>query len=123
MGNVWAKSGEKADAISKDRFAQRVSGTLAKMHPRITELDDETPDTDDQDDTTSTKYASASSSSDIKWGDLDDKPRCGNCGTEESLDKPLSSCKKCGEEHYCNKKCQKAHWYEHKKRCLTSGSA
>jgi hypothetical protein len=47
---------------------------------------------------------------------------CGNCGTKATPDKALSLCRKCTKQHYCNKKCQKAHWHEHKKHCLASTS-
>ena len=66
---------------------------------------------------------SASISSDCSSDEENSLLHCGNCGTEAALDRPHLLCKKCGEQHYCSKKCQKADWPKHKKRCLTSTSA
>ena len=35
----------------------------------------------------------------------------------------LSFCQKCKDEAYCSRKCQKAHWSEHKGSCVEYGSA
>jgi hypothetical protein len=104
MGNVWANSGDRVDADA------------AKKLSRVTELDNQTTDSDDEDGTSSAESASAGSSDD----DLDAMPACGNCGMEATFEKPLFVCKKCDSQHYCTKKCQKAHWPTHKKLCSTS---
>ncbi|KAI4746507.1 hypothetical protein E4T50_03230 [Aureobasidium sp. EXF-12298] len=108
MGNVWANSGDRVDADA------------AKKLSRVTELDNQTTDSDDEDGTSSAESASASDSAGSSDDDLDAMPACGNCGMEATFEKPLFVCKKCDSQHYCTKKCQKAHWPTHKKLCSTS---
>jgi len=45
---------------------------------------------------------------------------CGNCGKSESLSTKHLICSGCKSEWYCNAKCQKAHWSEHKSLCKIS---
>ena len=44
---------------------------------------------------------------------------CSSCGEE----KPDKKCSKCKEVQYCDRQCQRLHWFMHKKTCArpTSG--
>ncbi|KAH0402414.1 riboflavin-specific deaminase, partial [Aureobasidium melanogenum] len=67
MGNVWANSGDRVDADA------------AKKLSRVTELDNQTTESDDEDGTSSAESASASDSAGSSDDDLDAMPACGNC--------------------------------------------
>lgn len=41
---------------------------------------------------------------------------CSNCGADA-----MKRCSQCKSKYYCNKKCQKTHWAEHKSECIESG--
>ena len=44
---------------------------------------------------------------------------CSTCGTPETTDRILRSCKQCHTTQYCNTACQRKHWSEggHHKKC------
>ena len=44
-------------------------------------------------------------------------PMCGACGA----DKPSNKCVSCSAQGYCNRVCQKLHWFVHKKVCKEMG--
>lgn len=54
-------------------------------------------------------------------GFVDDITYCSSCGEE----KPDKKCSKCKEVQYCDRECQRLHWFMHKKTCArpTSSSA
>jgi hypothetical protein len=41
--------------------------------------------------------------------------KCASCGTKSKL--PLKQCSRCQSDIYCDAKCQKAHWKEHRNKC------
>ena len=44
---------------------------------------------------------------------------CSGCGKQYDLSEPrLRVCGECGEGRYCDEACQRAHWPEHRGRCL-----
>lgn len=43
----------------------------------------------------------------------DDITYCGTCGEE----KPEKKCSKCKAVRYCDRDCQRLHWFAHKKTC------
>ena len=44
---------------------------------------------------------------------------CSGCGKQYDLSEPrLWVCGECGEARYCDEACQRAHWPEHRGRCL-----
>eukprot|EP01084_Bolivina_argentea_P141845 249239_1 len=45
--------------------------------------------------------------------------KCASCGTSYQ-DKKLKVCTLCMQTFYCNKKCQKIHWIQHKQQCNAS---
>lgn len=42
-----------------------------------------------------------------------EKPACATCGEELAIKK----CSKCKNTQYCNRNCQRLHWFVHKKEC------
>lgn len=48
--------------------------------------------------------------------------RCAGCNAVEKKPSSLKDCAKCRSVFYCNKKCQKGHWKEHKKTCCKTDS-
>jgi len=48
---------------------------------------------------------------------------CVNCDRPETPDQKLLSCSGCGRVRYCSKKCQLAHWPEHKVLCKLNRQA
>ncbi|XP_067011109.2 ankyrin repeat and MYND domain-containing protein 2 isoform X2 [Anabrus simplex] len=46
-------------------------------------------------------------------GFLDTAPTCWTCGEE----KPTKKCSKCKAVQYCDRECQRLHWFMHKKAC------
>ncbi|KAH0258914.1 hypothetical protein KCU91_g15533, partial [Aureobasidium melanogenum] len=100
MGNPWV-------ALQKTR--------KEKQAALLTDLNDLTVDSDGQNDMPSAKPASPASPSSTVGGDL---TTCGHCGAKAASGKLPTSCRKCDRQHYCNKKCQKAHWPAYKKICL-----
>lgn len=108
MGNLWAKSSAKVNADA------------AKKPSPVTKPDNLTIDSDHQDEIALPESASASDSDDGSGKNLNAVPKCGNCGMDATPEKSLSLCRKCSNQHYCSKKCQKAHWSIHKKLCLAS---
>jgi hypothetical protein len=71
----------------------------------------------------SEEFTPSSTTSDSSNAEMNNMSDCGNCGTEAPLNRPLSLCGKCSEQHYCSRKCQREHWSEHKKRCQASTSS
>lgn len=49
--------------------------------------------------------------------------RCDGCGAKEKLDDKLKCCVACKKALYCNKECQKKHWWIHKKYCKQATSS
>lgn len=47
----------------------------------------------------------------------DDISYCGTCGEE----KPEKKCSKCKAVQYCDRECQRLHWFAHKKTCKPPG--
>lgn len=43
----------------------------------------------------------------------DDITYCSTCGEE----KPDKKCSKCKQVQYCDRECQRIHWFMHKKNC------
>ena len=54
-----------------------------------------------------------------KWmGELERNfTMCAFCKVSPSDKKQFAKCSRCEEASYCSPKCQKAHWFEHKKAC------
>lgn len=52
-------------------------------------------------------------------GFLDAIPYCSSCGEE----KPAKKCSKCKSVQYCDRECQRLHWFVHKKACNRESSA
>lgn len=46
-------------------------------------------------------------------GFVDNVPMCSTCGEE----KPAKKCSKCKVVQYCDRECQRLHWFVHKKAC------
>lgn len=46
-------------------------------------------------------------------GFIDNMPMCNTCGEE----KPAKKCSKCKVVQYCDRECQRLHWFVHKKAC------
>ncbi len=42
---------------------------------------------------------------------------CGNCNSKASQENPLLLCSRCKQVRYCNRECQKKHWFQHKQEC------
>lgn len=51
-------------------------------------------------------------------GFIDNVPMCHTCGEE----KPSKKCSKCKAVQYCDRECQRLHWFMHKKNCARLGS-
>lgn len=52
-------------------------------------------------------------------GFVDSIPYCSTCGEE----KPAKKCSKCKSVQYCDRECQRLHWFVHKKACNRESSA
>ncbi|CAH0604904.1 unnamed protein product [Chrysodeixis includens] len=52
-------------------------------------------------------------------GFVDAIPYCSTCGEE----KPAKKCSKCKSVQYCDRECQRLHWFVHKKACNRESSA
>lgn len=52
-------------------------------------------------------------------GFVDDITFCSSCGEE----KPDKKCSKCKEVQYCDRECQRLHWFMHKKNCARPTSS
>ncbi|KAL0842349.1 hypothetical protein ABMA28_014471 [Loxostege sticticalis] len=52
-------------------------------------------------------------------GFVDAIPYCSTCGEE----KPAKKCSKCKTVQYCDRECQRLHWFVHKKACNRESSA
>ncbi|XP_055376968.1 ankyrin repeat and MYND domain-containing protein 2 [Condylostylus longicornis] len=52
-------------------------------------------------------------------GFVDDITFCSSCGEE----KPDKKCSKCKQVQYCDRECQRLHWFMHKKNCARPTSA
>ncbi|XP_063530960.1 ankyrin repeat and MYND domain-containing protein 2 [Cydia strobilella] len=52
-------------------------------------------------------------------GFVDAIPYCSTCGEE----KPAKKCSKCKSVQYCDRECQRMHWFVHKKACNRESSA
>ncbi|KAJ0180718.1 hypothetical protein K1T71_004122 [Dendrolimus kikuchii] len=52
-------------------------------------------------------------------GFVDAIPYCNTCGEE----KPAKKCSKCKSVQYCDRQCQRMHWFVHKKACNRESSA
>ncbi|KAI5641662.1 ankyrin repeats (many copies) domain-containing protein [Phthorimaea operculella] len=52
-------------------------------------------------------------------GFVDAIPYCSTCGEE----KPAKKCSKCKSVQYCDRECQRLHWFVHKKACARESSA
>lgn len=52
-------------------------------------------------------------------GFVDAIPYCSTCGEE----KPAKKCSKCKSVQYCDRECQRLHWFIHKKACNRESSA
>ncbi|XP_045491624.1 ankyrin repeat and MYND domain-containing protein 2 [Colias croceus] len=51
-------------------------------------------------------------------GFIDNIPYCSTCGEE----KPAKKCSKCKTVQYCDRECQRLHWFVHKKACNRESS-
>jgi hypothetical protein len=135
MGNMWAKSRDAADAADAqralanknqdDQAADEDKGTESRGYggPTISGLASAMSKAERDRrrglPVLSGEFTLSSTTSGSSDAGTDNLLNCGNCDTVATLDKPLLLCGRCGEQHYCSRNCQKAHWSEHKKRCLT----